>query len=151
MLRFRVAPRWLLRNTEFVLDMYVFCETVVKFWVFVSSLEGLPRAQKQHIEIADSRGDLLRNSMKQFIKKARLRKHGLIRFCETFVKFEGFGCRFLVACSRPFFRKMSSKRETVVKFCFSEAEMSPERGTFYKFGVQTERRGATTERPESQI
>ena len=30
-----------------------FCVIVVKFWVFGSSLEGLPRAQNQHPEDAD--------------------------------------------------------------------------------------------------
>ena len=37
-----------------------FCVTVVKFWVFGSSLEGLRGGQKQHPESADSRGDLLK-------------------------------------------------------------------------------------------
>ena len=39
----------------------VLLETVVKFWVFGSSLEGLPRAQNRHPEDADSSSDLLEN------------------------------------------------------------------------------------------
>ena len=61
MLRFGAASRQLLRNEENSKTNERFCETVVKFWVLVSSLKGLLGAQKQYLEIADSRGDLLKH------------------------------------------------------------------------------------------
>ena len=63
------------------------CVTAVKFWVFGSSLEGLPRAQNQHPEDADSSPDLLENLSNKLSKKAMLRNRRLIKFCETLVKF----------------------------------------------------------------
>ena len=78
-------------------------QTVFKFWVFGSSLEGLPRAQNRHPEGADSSSDLLEKLNNKLIKKAMSRKRRLIRFSQPFVNFWGFGCRFFGCILKVFF------------------------------------------------
>ena len=55
---------------------------------------SLPMGQKQHPQIADPSGDLLKIVVQKSLKKGRPGKSLLIRFPQTFVNFGGFGCRY---------------------------------------------------------
>ena len=52
-------------------------------------------------------GGFALKAIKQWIKKAALRKHALNRFPETFVKIEGLRCWFWGRFGRPFFKKFA--------------------------------------------
>ena len=75
-----------------------------------SPLQGLPGAQKQHLEIADSSRELLKKVLQKIIQKSRLQNSPFIRFRETFVKFWPSGCSFLGLFRRQLFGKLCKKK-----------------------------------------